>query len=405
MTEVPDEPDVQAEPRLRLERVPPKVRRAAPLVLIVGLLVVAIATRSAPDGSLPLDPASTEAGGTRALTLILDEVGAEVEVLSAAPTQDFDTLLVLVDNLDGATADAVRRHARNGGVLVVADGGGALTPELRMGRAGGIGIGDLVLERRCDIPALRNADEVDVGLPPMFRLPHDATGCYRDGRLAWLVVQEEGAGTVVATGSPDWLTNRGIPAADNAQLAVALLAPRPGTRVGILRPDLAPADGTGGPGGGTGGTETLADLIPQSVKLAIAQLGVGFALMVLWRARRLGAPVREPQLVRLPGSELVVAVGHLLHRTGSRRRAAELLRGDLLGVLSRRFGSSTGSDPTRLAQAVAAHTGGQHSDVLDVLDGPELVSDEELVHLARRTESLRSAVLVPFSGDNSVDNE
>lgn len=389
------------EPRSRLERVPVKIRRAGPLVLIVALLLIAILTRPAERGTLPLDPASTDAAGTKALTLILSEVGADVEVLSSAPTQDFDTLLVLVDNLDTETADAVNRHAEEGGVLVVADGGGDLTPELRLGRPGGIGLGDLALPRRCDLPALRDAEEVDVGLAPMFRVPEGATGCYRDGRLAWLVLQEGETGTVVATGSPDWLTNRGIRAADNAQLAVALLAPRPGTRVGILRPDFAPVNADGG----STGPETLSDLIPQSVKLAIAQLGVAFALVVLWRARRLGKPVREPQPVRLPGSDLVVAVGHLLHRTGARGRAADLLRGDLLAVLSRRFGSATGGDPRGLAQAVAAHTGGQPSDVLDVLDGPVLATDEDLVHLARRTESLRSAVVVPVPGGNSVDNE
>ena len=402
MTEESVAPE-QAENRSRLDRVPPKVRLMGPLVLLAGLLVVAVLTRPTEPGTLPLDPDSTDAIGTKALTLILQEVGAEVEVLGAAPTQDqdYDTMLVLVDNLDGLTADAVTRHARSGGVLVVADGGGALTPELRVGRPGGIGIGDLTMQRGCDIRALEEAEEVDAGADPLFRVPDGATGCYRQGRLAWLVVQDEGVGTVVATGSPRWLTNREIRAADNAQLAVALLAPRPGTRVGILRPEFAP------PAGGSGSTEqeTLASLVPQSVRIAVAQLLLAFGLVVLWRARRLGKPVREPQPVRLPGSDLVVAVGHLLHRTGSSGRAAELLRSELRAVLSRRFGSATGADPGGLAQAVAAHTGGQPSDVLDILDGPDVTSDEALVSLARRTESLRLAVLVPSSGDNRVDNE
>ena len=52
-------------------------------------------------------------------------------------------------------------------------------------------------------------------------------------------------------------------------------------------------------------------------------------VFALWRARRLGRPVAEVQPVEIAGSELVVAVGNLLQKSGRPETAAERLRSDL----------------------------------------------------------------------------
>src|SRR3546814_8139145 len=88
-------------------------------------------------------------------------------------------------------------------------------------------------------------------------------------------------------------------------LAAPLLAPEPATTVRFLDPPV--------PAGG--GDESLIDLIPPGVERALLQLGVAFVLYAVWRAIRLGRPVREDQPVRIAGSELVAAVGRLLGRT------------------------------------------------------------------------------------------
>lgn len=391
--------DAPPHPAPRLGRFPGWVRPALPVVLLVALAFVAVLTQQTAGTRLPLDPDSTAPAGTKALALFLEEVGADVEVLSGPPTAGFDTVLVMIDNFNPADADRLLQHAADGGVLVVADAGGALTPRVRPSGFAGMPFGGGVLPRGCELAALHEAAEVDAGGEPLFEVPEGATGCYRRGSFAWLVAQPHGAGTTVVTGGPSWLTNRGMREADNAVLAGALLAPRPGTRVGIVRPGFAPADA------GLQDTETLTDLIPASVKLAFAQLLVAFGVFIAWRARRLGKPLAEPQPVRLAGSELVVAVGHLLHRTGARRRAAALLRADLLAVLSRRLGAGSDTEPARLADAFAAHAGVDRTDVLDVLEGPEPHSDEELVVLAQRTESIRHAVVAPTApGANRVDH-
>ena len=389
---------IHQEPRE--ETAPRRLRQALPLVLLAALALVAFLTRQVPGGRLPLDPDSTTAVGTKALRLILEEVGAEVEVLSGPPTTPVDVVLVLVDNLSRDDADRLLQYVTEGGVLVVTDPGGALTPRLRPRGVAGMAFGGGGLRLRCEIAALQRAAEVDAGGEALFAVPAGATGCYRSGRLAWLVAEPHGSGTIVATGGPTWLTNRGLRAADHAVLAGSLLAPSPGTRVGIVRPTFAPADA------GVESSETLTDLIPGSVKLAFGQLLVAFGVFVAWRARRLGNPLREPQPVRLAGSEVVVAVGHLLHRTGARRRAAGLLRTDLLTVLSQRLGRGAELEPAQLAEAFAAHAGIDRTDLLDVLEGPEPGSDEELVALAQRIATVRHAVVAPPApGADRVDHQ
>lgn len=374
----------------------PALRRAAPLVLIaVALVVVGVVSLRSLPGDDRLDPRSSEPSGTRALVLLLREVGADVQILERADGEGLDTMLVMVDDLD----DAAARDLTDGSgpaTILVTDFGGALAPEVHP--AGMTALLDAPVLRDCDVAALRDAETVRTGPAPFFVVPDGATGCYRSDELAWLVVQPDAESTTVVTGGAEWLTNARIRDEDNAQLAVALLAPRPGTRVGVVTP--RPAVG----GAGRAGRRTLTDLIPGSVRTAFVQLLVAFGFVVLWRARRLGKPLHEPSQVRLPASELVIAMGNLYHRTGARGRAAGLLREDLRRTLSRRLGSGRPEDSDALADAVAARSPTiARDDALDVIAGAAPASDDELVELAQRAEHLRSTVLAPNpSGDHRV---
>ena len=377
-----------------------RFRRIAPVaVLALLLLALSVVFAQPEDSGLPLDPYSTSGGGTKALRLVLEGVGAEVDVHDRLPAEMPDVFLVLADNLDSASAQRLRAFARGGGVLVVTDHGNIAGDDIReLGPVSG-GLLDAVLPRRCEVPALRHALEVRVGSGSGLEVPRGATGCYRGNQTNWLVVVPMGAGVLVTTGGPSFLTNALLGEADNAQLAVALLAPRPGTRVGILNPDFF-ADRAGNDEQG------LLDLIPLPLRLAALQLLIAFLFVVLWRARRLGKPVFEPQEVRLPGSELVIAVGNLLHRTGARDRAVELLRADLRRSLAQSLGVEQDSDPVRLADAAAARTSATQADVLDVLAGPVPTTDVGFVELSQRAEALRQSVLVPVtSGAARADHE
>src|SRR6266536_1130108 len=198
---------------------------------------------------------------------------------------------------------------------------------------------------------------------------------------AWLVVQPTGSGTVVRLGGASALVNQRINRTDNAVLIVGLLSPAPGPEVVVLRPPP--------PGGGSKG---LSDLIAPRVKLTLVQLVVAFLLLALWRSRRLGRPVTEPTAVRIPGSELVVAVGNLLQRARHRGQAAALLAGDLRRGLTERLGLPAAAPPEQVADTVAARTGLDRDRVLAALQPPTPRDEAALVALAQAIDTIRMEV-------------
>src|SRR6266542_3394755 len=277
-------------------------------VLIVGgiLLAAVVGSRRADQG-LPLDPSSPGPNGTKALVETLRVLGAKVSVSSELPS-DGGTALLLADDLSEQRRTRLLDWVRQGGTLVVADPSSRVTRVEPIGDTR-IGLLDAELEPTCAVPAMRDVRRVSAPGGIVFRVPMGAQGCFPRGHGAWLVVQPTGSGTVVRLGGASALVNQRINRTDNAVLIVGLLSPAPGPEVVVLRPPP--------PGGGSKG---LSDLIAPRVKLTLVQLVVAFLLLALWRSRRLGRPVTEPTAVRIPGSELVVAVGNLLRRARRRSR-------------------------------------------------------------------------------------
>ena len=366
-----------------------RARIVAIWVLLVASVVAAaiIGHRPARQG-LPLDPASPAPDGTKALVEVLRQLGAAVRVSPTppAPGAGPGTALLLSDNLDDRARARLTGWVRRGGILVVADPDSPVTT-IRPAGAATVGLLGARLDRACDLPALRDVAQVAPWRAVFLQVPAGAQGCFPSpaggGRPggAWLVVQPLGAGSVVRLGGPDALVNAHLGAADNGLLAASLLAPAPGTTVTVLRPPL--------PGGGRRG---LSGLIAPRVKLALWQLVVAFGVLVLWRARRLGRPVAEPPPVRLPGSELVVAVGHLLQRAGKRQRAADLLAADLRRALAERLGLPPAVAPDRLAATVAARTGMLPERVLAAVVPAPPRDEAELVALGQAAAAIREEV-------------
>ena len=371
------------------------VRRWAPVAGVgVGIIALSIFLSRMTPSTLPLDPASTQPDGTKALALILEEAGAEVSILDDVDDPDVATLLVLVDNLGDRSDRAVAEFVTRGGTAVIADPTGDLGDDLRPAGSASSGFVTPTLERQCDVAALDGINQVRPGASPLFVVPPGATGCFGRGERAWLIIRDRDSGTMITTGGSGFLVNSLIAEVDNAALAVALLAPSPGTRVGILRPTFGVADG---PGPGSGDDQSLGDLIPAAVYGAALQLTIAFGIVVLWRMRRLGKPVREHQAVRLAGSELVLAVGNLFQRTGARRRATQLLREDFRRSVARRLGVAADLPAEDLAEIAAARTGIHAPALVAALDGPVPDSDAAMVELAQRLEALRSEMTLSSS--------
>ena len=367
------------------------VRRALPWVAVVlGVaLVVAVAGRGAEEGN-PLDPASPGPLGTKGLVEVLRGLGGRVTVSAGQPGTGTDTALLLSDDLTPQRRQGLLDWVRRGGTLVVADPSSGVT---RVEPAGStrFGLLDAEIERRCAEPALRDAERVAAPGGVVFEIPEgqgapgnrpDATqACFPRNDGGWLLVQPLGGGTVVRLGGASALVNQELGEADNAILLASLLAPVEGTAVQVLQPPL--------PGGGTAG---LGDLIAPRVRLALWQLVLAFVLLALWRARRLGRPVAEPQPVQLPGAELVVAVGNLLQRAKGRGQAAGLLTDDLRRSLAERLGLPPSTPADQVADTVAERTGIPRERVLRTLTRTTPRDEAELVALSQAADTIRREV-------------
>jgi hypothetical protein len=362
-------------------------RRAAPFALLaLGLVLLGLVARKGRHEGDPLDPRSTDPLGARGLVLLLERFGTDVRIAGGVP--DHGAVAVLLDDrLNERETDRLEAWVKAGGTLVVADPLSSLAPALRRD-GGGLfdveGADDDGLTPGCELAAVAPVDTIRVSGPAGYRVPAGSTGCFpiRDGAGgSYLVATPTGAGTIVALGGAGPFVNRQLDEADNAVLAVALLAPQGDGRVVFVEPSVAGS-----------GDRSLSELVSRRVKDGLWQLLVAFAVFALWRARRLGRPVLEPQPVQIAGSELVVAVGNLLQQGRRREAAAAMLRADLRRTLSDRLGVPLGAPPAAFAAAASARTGADPAAVEALLSPQPPHDDDALVALARNVESLRNEV-------------
>lgn len=356
------------------------------IVVVVAALVAALAGGRPHREGPPLDPRSDGELGTSALVQLLRALDADVSLSVGLPDGSDDVALLLQDRLDLEQIDALTSWVLGGGTLVVTDPASSFVP---LPFAGGEPFEDLdgdsdelIEPGTCTIAALRGIGSVAGGNPVRYEPVGIEDRCFASEDGAYVTRVTDGAGEVVAVGGAAFLTNALLDDADNAVLAAALLAPRPGTAVRIVDAPI--------PAGG--GTKGLGDLIPGGVRRGLWQLAIAFGLYAIWRAIRLGRPVEEDLPVPIAGSELVSAVGRLLGRTRSAGPAAEQLRTELRRRLRARFGVDPHADASTLASIVAARTGRDEAEVLAAVDHRPVDSDAELVAVARAVSSINQEV-------------
>jgi hypothetical protein len=170
------------------------LRRARPWLLLGGaVLVVALLPAPQRDGGPPLDPRSNGPLGARALVLVLEELGADVE-LAAGPGPGTDAALLLSDHLDDASRARLLDWVRAGGTLVVADPRSELAPLVE--RSGDELLGpadgdDRGLRPQCDLPVLAKVGRIDLRGAVAFRPPPGAVACFPFGDGFALVARRE----------------------------------------------------------------------------------------------------------------------------------------------------------------------------------------------------------------------
>ena len=308
---------------------------------------------------------------------MLQESGADVRVGQRLPDDETRVALLLRDGLDDEARHQLLSWVADGGTLVVAD------PEspLAATQAGFAGFVPLA-RGDCDMAALDDVNELDVPFGSAFRVRGEVQSCFGDGRTAFIVSASQGQATIVSIGGADVFTNALLDQADNSVLAVRLLLPDDGTPIAILDPNP--------PGSGT---TTLGDLISDRVFQAMLQVCIAFIVYALWRSRRVGRPVTEPQPVAVAGSQFVRAVGGLQQRSRSTDRAATMLRRDTRRVVSDRFGVSLNLDTATLAELTAARTGLDRNQVAAALSDAPILDEASLVALGQQLDTIRQHVL------------
>jgi hypothetical protein len=389
--------DSMADPSLDQRAV--ALWRAARTPLIIGLIVITagitlavIAARPAPG---PLNPDATDNTGSRAVAQLLRANGVTVTVTRtsrevAEAGAGTTVLVTFPDQLGNAQLRNVRRSASD--LVLVAPSEAplaVLAPEVTYSAGGP----DSAREPGCDLPAARAAGAVELGVQ-RYRTT-SGTSCYADEGGAALIQLTDRGRIVTVLGTPTPLTNGELATAGNEALVLRLLGAKP-TVLWYLPAPEGPPQGAQ--------RRTLSELVPRGWIWAAIQLAVAAVLAALWRARRLGAVVREPLPVVVRAVEVTEGHARLYRRAGARAHAADTLRAatrarlaSLVGLGSTNTGRTdtfdgpAGDEPA-LLDAISARTGRPVNEVRALLYGPAPTNDLAMVALADQLDACEREV-------------
>ena len=346
------------------------------LVLVLVVIALIAGDSNGSSSGPPLSPSSTSADGTRGLVLLLDGLGADVRTGDRVPTDDARVALLLHDGSGQEDHDRILDWVARGGTLVVSDASSSLSAADADDPVFGT-----IDRRTCTMTDLADVNHLDVQFGSTLSTSR-APSCFGDGSHAFVTSTPHGDGHIVSIGDARVFTNELLDQADNSVLAARLLMPSAGTMVDVLDPNP--------PGSGR---TTLTDLVSDRVFQAILQLGVAFILYALWRSRRIGQPVTEPQPVAIAGSQFVRAVGGLHQRTHAADRAAATLRMDTRRTVCERYGIPLYTDVDTLARITADRTGLDRATVTAALSDTPVLDEASLVALGHSLDSIRQEVL------------
>jgi hypothetical protein len=338
-------------------------------VLLVGAGFAVAAIRPAPGRAL--DPASPAPGGSKALATVLRGYGVTIDTgTSAASARG----RVLVAEPETYTGEQLRALSKRAELVLLGASEHQLAALGLAARPVTMRQGDTAAA--CGWPAAAATGPVE--LPPgTIGYAGTGTSCYGGALLL--------TGRVTLLGSPALVRNGTVARTGVAALAINALTD--GLRDRSLTWLLPGPDAT------AGAAPTAWALFPDGARrAAFALLAVG-GLLVLWRGRRFGRPVREPLPVLVRASELTEGHGRLYARAHARDRAAAALRSGFAARAGAVLGLPPGAAPHELAAAVAERTRRDPASVAALLAATVPADDAELrrlgVELARLERELR----------------
>lgn len=361
---------------------------AVVLVVVVVAVVVGLVRGSDPGGSL--DPESASPGGSRALATLLRDRGVQVDRASTvddalrAATAD-TTVLVPVPEIFPDLGRLAGLPTGTRLVLVTPDGP---TLHALTGLAVLAPVEDQLLSPACGLTAATTAGAARLGGDRYTGPAATTVGCYPVGGAPTLAVSTKDGHQVTAVGTDVPFTNEALADDGDAALTIGLLSGRPHLLWLLPRPGESTVAGSGrGPG--------LLGLLPDRLLLAVAQLAVAVALVMLWRARRLGPLVSEPLPVVVRAAEVVEGRARLYRGAGARGKAATALREGARARLRGPLGLARDTTPETLVTAVAERTARAGPDVMALLYGPEPTDNRALVRLSTDLDTIEAEVRRP----------
>jgi len=347
---------------------------AATLVGLALVVAVGRANRQQAD-----DPRSTTAAGAGALGVLLAAEGVEIattnEVDDAVAASAPERALVVANGDRLRAAEAQRLLAAGYGRVILLR---PTTPTLHR-------FGVRAEQRppvRTAIPPNCPADAAELAGTVAFtdaRAGYAATGpaefaCYSvgSGGHAYLRVGTAAGPAVELVGGA--ISNAALEQAGNAAFGMNVFGAQ-ANLTWLMSREQAP-----------GADPTAPGLLPPWWPMALAQAAVAFAVVAVWRGRRLGPIMTEPLPVTVRATETVEGHGRLYHRLDAYDRAASTLRAGTIGRLSRAYGHP--DDPLALSAVLADRTGLDHVQVRRMLNDARPATDDDLVTLARDLDRL-----------------
>ncbi|KUL30968.1 DUF4350 domain-containing protein [Actinoplanes awajinensis] len=256
--------------------------------------------------------------------------------------------------------------------------------------------------------------------------PDTGASCYGDA----LLTVAAGGVAVTVVGSPDPFRNDRIAEHGNAALAVGLLAQtsrvvwldlhqrevtlepspspsstRPEPESSSSAPDARPRP-TGAPQQTPGDPAApppvaqpdepnpLTEAFPAAFWATLLLVALALLALAAAAARRLGTPVAEPLLSRVPSNETMLGHARLYQRGRARGASLDLLRGAARRRLAAHLGLPVGATLARIAE----QSGLEEDDVREVLAGVHPDNDSELIEAALAVQQLERDITSPDEG-------
>lgn len=337
--------------------------------------------------AIPYDPDSTKPTGTKAFVELMQRADAKV---TRDSYPDGDVAVLFYDTLTRSETDRVEGWVEAGGTLIVS----YPYSSFQRGRfADDVFSIPSKLEPRCQATYARGVEEISPSRKSeeLF-FKHDLNAdeqCFQAGRKRAYFLEERlsGEGRVIALGGSEIFTNDRLGRDDNAVLLTNLVRPNASTTLTILETRDKTSESLSTDGGGS-----IYSLFSSRFRDALWMLLSATIVFMLWKSRRLGQPVDEEPLVRIPASQLVVATGDLLELAQQPRAAAAMLRDDLRRTLADRFGLRADAETSVLVELVSQRTGIDPQRIRAALNDEAVTGPESLVVYAQQVERLQMEV-------------